>query len=229
MSYISPSKINTFFECPYKYYLSYVENLKPLYKPQYVFGSKVHEVIKKYYELIPDSITASEVPMYVSVAWKEVFGDVTESAYRYMDGFVKFESHRLLWNINPKPLAIEKEFARGRLKGVVDALFRRGNEYVVVDWKTGMVRNPYEHQYLLVQGNIYMYLTSASICYFVFVGYGDWREVKYDKTFLDNIVEKFVSSVDRGLFNRNKGEWCRLCEFNVHCYLKEYSINWWEL
>lgn len=225
---VSPSQLNTYFECPYKYKLAYIDLAKPLYKAEYEFGRKVHEVIRLYYTSIPDVITPSDVPIYLSKAWKTVFGEVDERGIRYMDGFMRFESERISWNVNPKPIAIEREYVKGWLHGIVDAVFSRGKDIVIVDWKTGMARNPTLDETLMVQGNVYMYLVGASEIYFVFVRYGTYHKLAFNERFLMNKLNYFLTSIKQNTFARNEGEHCERCEFNIHCYFDKYGIDWRE-
>lgn len=226
LTLISPSQVNTFFACPFKYKLAYIDLAKPLFKPEYDFGRKVHLVIKSYYDAIPDSLTPSDVPIYLSKAWKSVFGEVDDRGIRYMDGFMKFEVQRLSWHVNPRPIAVEREYRRGKLHGVVDAVFMRGSDRVIVDWKTGMTRDPTMDEALMVQGNMYMLLVGASEMYFVFVRYGVYHKLEFNEPFIADRLRKFVDSVREGVFERREGEHCERCEYSLHCYFSKYSLDW---
>jgi CRISPR/Cas system-associated exonuclease Cas4 (RecB family) len=226
---VSPTAINTFLECPYKYYLAYEKLATPLYKPAYEFGRKIHSVIAEYYRSLPQYLTPNEVPMYLSIAVKKV-GIDAETYKRYLDNFVAFEKQRLSWNINPKPLAIEKEIVKRPFKGIIDAMFKKGNETVIVDWKTGFTRqNPIRDEQLMIQGNIYLYLTDAKELYFIFLSYGHYEKIEYNESFLRSRIVKFLDAIKTRSFPKVLDERCRNCEFNAHCLLEEYKLKWWEL
>jgi len=226
---VSPTAVNTFLECPYKYYLAYEQLLTPLYKPVYDFGRKIHAMIAEYYNSLPEYLTPNEVPMYLSIAVKKVGIDV-DTYRRYLDNFVAFEKQRLSWNISPKPLAIEKEFVKKPFKGVIDAMFKKGKDIVIVDWKTGFTRhNPIRDEQLTLQGNIYLYITGAKELYFIFLSYGHHEKLEYDENFLRNKIVKFLEAIKTKNFPKVLDERCRNCEFNAHCLSEEYKLNWWEL
>jgi len=226
---ISPTMINTFIECPYKYYLAYEKQLTPLWKPSYEFGRKLHATISEYYNSLHENITPNEVPLYLSIASKKT-GLNTEMYRRYLDNFVEFEKQRLSWHINPKPIAIEKEFTRKPFKGIIDAMFRKGDNNIIVDWKTGFVKsNPARDEQLTLQGNIYLYLTGAKELYFIFLAYGHYEKVEYSEEFLRNRIVKFLEALKTRNFPKVLDERCKLCEFNAHCLSEEYKVVWWEL
>jgi len=226
---ISPTTLSTFTECPYKFKILYVDSRRPLFKPEYEFGRRVHAVIAEYYRLLPDDATPSDVPMVLGQAIKRVFGVVDEAVVRYLRGFESFERQRLSWHINPKPLAFEAEVRRGQLRGVVDAIFKRQGEIVVVDWKTGMARDPTMDDHLRIQGNVYMYLTGAREIYFIFVRYGTWHRLVYDEEYLRGVLSRFLEAYNKGDYRRREGPHCERCEVGLHCYFDRYGISWWEL
>lgn len=220
---ISPSKLNTFIECPYKYFLIYVKNVKPIHKLSYDFGSKIHSIISRYYQLIPDSIVPGEIPSYLSKAAKE-YGELDSATEIYLRNFVRFEENRLSWNISSKPVAIEKRYVKDSFEGTVDAVFRRGNEYVIVDWKTGFHSDVYNEK-IAIQGMIYLYITGASRVYFVYLRTGEVFEVKFDYGFLNPYLEKFKQAS----YSRVEGEHCKTCEVSLHCYVDKWGLTPWDL
>lgn len=228
---ISPSKINTYLDCPFRYKLLYIDRVKPLYRQAFDFGKKLHDVIREYYTLISqskDDLTQNTIPIFISNAWKKVFGKVDENDIRFLNGFMKFESERLSWHINPRPIVIEKEFVREPFHGIVDALFMRGKEKIVVDWKTGLM-GATMNDYIRVQGNIYMYLTDARQAIFVSVGYGSYTVVEYDETFLKEILRIYTENIRGNRFEPVLDEHCKTCEVSIHCYTSRWGLNWWDL
>ena len=226
---ISPTMVNTFIECPYKYYLAYEKMVNPLWKPSYEFGSKLHAVVKEYYNGIGGNITPNEVPLYLSIAVKKVGIDV-EMYRRYLDNFAQFEKQRLTWHINPKPISVEKEYVRKPFKGVVDAVFRGRDGVVIVDWKTGFHKvNPVRDEQLMLQGNIYMYLVGAREMYFIFLSYGHHEKVEYNEGFLRGKVMEFVEALKKNSFERIVDDRCKQCEYNIPCFFEMYNVGWWDL
>jgi hypothetical protein len=226
---ISPTKLSTFNQCPYKFKILYVDNRRSLFKAEYEFGRKIHDIIAEYYRILPDAATPSEVPNFLGQAIKRVAGYLDENIVKYLSGFEKFEKQRISWHINPKPLAFEKEFVKGRLHGVIDAIFKRNDETIIVDWKTGMTRDPSLDEHLKIQGNMYMYLTGAKEIYFVFIRYNSWHKLMYDENFIKDKLTKLVEAINTNSYPRKEGPQCERCEVNLHCYFDKYSIKWWWL
>jgi len=206
-----------YFDCPYKYYLSYVLNVKPMYKPEYEFGRTLHNIIKTYYSLIPSSITPKEVRMYLTQAVKRLNLDPS-SKIPMLENFARFEEVRIASSINSKPLEVEKEFIKPPFKGVVDAIFMTSKgEYVVVDWKTSIRGGDEVWERLKLQGNIYMYLTNSRKSLFYGLRRGNVEEFIYDEEYLMSKYREFMDNVSKGVFSRRLDSRCYNCEFNIYC------------
>jgi len=226
---ISPSAISTFNTCPYKFKILYIDNRKPLYKAEFEFGKKIHSIIAQYYKLLTNDITPNEVPSFLAIAIKKVIGNADENIIKYLKGFEEFEKQRLLWHINPKPMLIESEITKGNITGVIDAMFKRNGENILVDWKTGSTRDPNIDEHLKIQGNIYMYLTNAKEMYFIFIRYNTWHKIVYDENFILEKLKNFIEAYNNKNFPRNEGQHCERCEVNLHCYFDKYNLKWWYL
>jgi CRISPR/Cas system-associated exonuclease Cas4 (RecB family) len=225
---ISFSAIQTYSDCPYKYYLAYVEELMPLRREEYEFGHLIHQVIRTYYELIPSAMTPKEIRIYLAQSAKRAGIDPSSKLYM-LENFVRFEEQRLMWNISTKPLAIEKEFEKPPLHGVVDALFVNLNgEKMVVDWKTSLKTDKSWEAYKL-QGNIYMYLTGAKKAIFYGLSRGNTLEFEYEENYLRKRLEEFYSAIKEKRFDRRIGEQCYTCEYNIHCYSRMWGFDAHEL
>jgi hypothetical protein len=215
----SPSSLFTYYTCPWMFKLAYIDKVKPLPPVENLeFGSDVHKIIAAYYELIPNSLTENEIPMYLSQAVKRVGVDF-ENVKWVLRGFMKFESRRLLWNLNPKPVAIEKMFERGCFYGVVDAIFKKFDGSLVgVDWKTGRVNTDNVH-YVLA-GFIYTYV--ANLNEMIFVSLHTGEEVKLTSREIPtfkNVIREVVGGIRAGKFEKRVGDWCNECQYSIACEL----------
>lgn len=67
---LSQSALGTFIECPYSYYLHYIEKEPPVFfEPQYLdAGSMTHKVIEKYYNIYPP---IEAIPGIINRLYKE--------------------------------------------------------------------------------------------------------------------------------------------------------------
>jgi hypothetical protein len=226
---ISPTMLSVFNECPYKFKIIYVDNRRPMYKPEFEFGKTIHRIIAEYYKLLPSDATPSDVPMILGSAIKRVMGYLDENVVRYFRCFENFEKQRLSWHINPKPLFFEAEVKRGQLRGVIDAAFKRNGQTIIVDWKTGMDRDPTVDERLKIQGNFYMYLLDAKEMYFVFIRHSTFHKLTYDEDFLREKLKAFLDACNKNDYQRREGHHCERCEVNLHCYFDKYGLRWWEL
>jgi len=215
----SPSSLITYYTCPYKFKLAYVDQVKPLPPPkEMVFGRTVHEILAKYYEIIPESVTSKEVPLFLAQALKET-GTEAEGLEEILRGFRRFEEKRLSWNLSPKPVAIEKYFEKGIFQGVVDAIFKRfDGKLVGVDWKTGKV--DLDNVKFIIAGFIYTYIANLDEMVFVplFSGY----EVKLTSKELaqfKSVLVEVLSGIKSKNFEKKVGEQCKHCEYSLACNL----------
>lgn len=226
----SPTRINCFLTCPRQHYLRYELKVRELPAPDYFeFGSKVHEIIKTYYENIPDGISPKEVSLFISQAVKKVNTEVSDYLLQHLRGFTKFEESRLSWHVNPKPVLIERDLTKPPFHGIIDAMFRKGDEVIVVDWKSGYGWNPRLDERMLIQGNIYRYLTNASRVFFIFVRYNKWLEIpKADDKLVDKI-KSAIEGIEAGVNYRVKGRQCDDCGVNLYCNFEERRWTLWNL
>jgi hypothetical protein len=225
---VSYSKIATYKECPFKFYLAYVLQEKPLYKPVYTLGQEVHKIIAEYYRSLPDAVTPKEVSMYVTQTAKRLGLDAYLNT-SLMQNFIAFEEERLRWHINAKPIAIEKHYVKEPFEGIVDALFMSKKGMVVVDWKTSLYKGVVGWERMRLQANIYMYLTGARRALFYGLIQGRTEEFEYEEGYLMEQVKAFRENVLAGLFERNMGEQCHTCEYNIQCFASLWEFEVLEL
>jgi len=229
---LSPYAINLYRTCPYKYYLEYHTNVPKLpsfFEYELRIGYYVHQIIKTYYEIIPNSITPGEVQLYVARAFKEV-GLEDDRLMRSLKGFIRFEKQRLSWHINPKPIAIEKEYIKKPLHGIVDAVFRKGKKVIVVDWKTGWKQSSDTlSEDLAIQGMTYKYLTEADEVWFIFLRFNTYTKMpNYSMDWFFNIVKEVYNGIVNNKFPKKRVN-CDLCEYNIYCWLEDRRLTIWDL
>ncbi len=227
--YISPHSIALYNKCPrmFYYYIHEYKSLPPpeYYKPPLEFGTLIHKIIAKYYELIPDTLVPTEILIHLKKAFNELWNvkyePFRERVEKQLMNFVKFEKQRLSWHFNAKPVAVEKEFVKGRVHGIVDALFRKGDDLVVVDWKTGYVTAAYNDD-INVQLNVYMWLTGAKEAYVVYLEYGYWEKI--EKINIEEIIKMILSD---NTYAPLRGPQCDTCPYQFICMTKDpfnYSV-----
>lgn len=221
--------LNTYMECPFKFFLLYVEKLRPFYSVRFRYGEEVHKIIREYYMMLYNgkTFTYSEIPLILSKIMHDL--GTTEDVEESLKNFVEFEKDRLTWHYNSKPICVEQKFTRPPFTGIVDVIFVKGNEKIVVDWKTGRIYDITKNDRLLVQSMIYLYITQANRMYFVSLASGNVEEVKYDERYLKERVFHFYNGIKERKFFRNEGEKCSECEVNLHCYARKYGVSYEEI
>lgn len=218
---ISPSGILRFIQCPEKFWLSISCKPLPLKTDVMVFGCNLHEIIAEYYRMLikSDSITLSELEAKLVVAArKHGVGEQLYKKYRWhFKNFIKFEYERVGWNVDIKPIAVEKEFEKPPFRGTVDAIFKKGDGYVIVDWKSGSLYEDLPDFYK-IQGCVYRYITGIDDVVFYFLGNGRYRRlVLNDCEDVSDIVSRVLNDIKNNVRYLNEGEHCRYCEYQIAC------------
>ena len=219
--YISPSAISAYMSCPRRFYYYYNEYPRIEYETDYLLvGGIVHKIIARYYEIVPNYATPTEVKMYVTKAYKELmtpkYEPFRERIESLLLNFIDFEKKRLTMNMPAKPIAVEKEFVKEPVHGIVDALFRRlDGRYVVVDWKTG--RKGRLTDDIIIQMQVYLYLTGAEEALVVFLSTGGFSRVTRDNRIDINAIIKEILSDRKFLPMPKKPYYCETCQFQIIC------------
>ena len=140
----SPSRLLTYLGCPRRYRLAYLDRPRPVPRPQRAhtsIGLATHNALRDWWDLLrPDRTPASGVAL-LRRAWIPTgFRDV-EQSHRWR-ATVGEEVRAYLTSVDPDraPRGIERVVAIRTavlaLSGRVDRIDERGDELVVVDYKT---------------------------------------------------------------------------------------------
>lgn len=229
IDHISPTGINLYRECPRKFLYYYLnkKSMVPPFREALDFGSLIHGIIAEYYRTIPPDIVPDSAIHHLKKVMKKYSPQlydpsIRERAEKQLENFLRFERKRLQWHISPKPVAIEKEYRKGVIHGYVDALFRRGDDLVVVDWKTGRgqcgITEP-----IAIQLNVYMYLTGAREAYALFLEYGRFDRLEYEID-VESVVNDIMSD---SVFAPIRGDHCRFCEYQLICSPRDFEMWGW--
>ncbi|MCW2494563.1 PD-(D/E)XK nuclease family protein [Jatrophihabitans sp.] len=141
----TPSKL-TAFDCPRRYRFSYVDRPPPAKGPAWAHntvGAAVHVALARWYStLVPAHRTTEAGEILVEAAWQdEGFRDAEQSA-RWREraaGWVR----SYLAGVDPRrePIGVERTVGTATatlaISGRVDRIDDRGDELVIVDYKTG--------------------------------------------------------------------------------------------
>ena len=154
LKYLSPTAINTYLACPRKFYLRYVRKLKTKPSIYLVRGSIVHKVIEEF-NLAAGPKATSLTDTQVIIRLLKLFQREWTAAEPRLaalnlpaDELKAFHDESQIMLINygywfhgrraPKPLATESRFYSKTLglMGIVDAVYRFGEQDILVDYKT---------------------------------------------------------------------------------------------
>ena len=202
----SPSSLNLYLFCPRAYLLSRVAEGEVFTGME--IGRRVHEVIARYYRLIPEHVTPGEIDGYLSAA---LSGQDWDELSPWLKSWRSWERKRLTkgWKVVDVEVSLEK----GPFKGRLDVIFTDGRR-IGVDWKLSVQRFINN---AALQAAIYTFI--ADLDEFIIVSLGEGREYKLDKSTLEEAAKKAVSAVEgirKGDFRSERSR-CGECPFNIAC------------
>ncbi|MEN3306268.1 MAG: putative RecB family exonuclease [Micromonosporaceae bacterium] len=141
----TPSKLAAYEDCPRRYRYSYVDRPSPPKGPPWAhnsLGASVHTALRNWYGLPPARRDPSALPGLLSATWVgEGYRDEGQErqafalALRWLEGYVTG------LDADDEPVGVERvvavKTASIALSGRVDRVDRRGDDLVIVDYKTG--------------------------------------------------------------------------------------------
>lgn len=231
---ISATQLQTFDDCPYKYYLHYVEKLKPMLFDIHVFdvGTKVHDAIDKYYRTSFGEEKTYEEILYevyhiLRDDWDRFLApELLKKAYGCIENFASFESKRLKHD-SIKPLTELKIPARGYY-GIVD--FYNPATQKPIDWKTS--KYPSLSRSYKIQAQVYKILLDTKFnldldkFYFSFLKSGVFRKVDLKSKKMDEFHDFVIEGKDEiirakklGVFEKKPRtpKMCKWCDYRYYC------------
>ena len=153
----SASELETYFNCPLKHFLTYVLKIKPkenIEPTKLMFGNFMHEILRifVYHHQNLKNISDKEIDLFLSENLMRVAKTKYDEKVLKRKYFVKFlqtETKLILKNIvkeqkfsDFKPLLLEEKILfditpQYKLKGFVDRVDVCGNNFRILDYKTG--------------------------------------------------------------------------------------------
>jgi RecB family exonuclease len=141
----TPSKLATFSDCPRRYRFSYLDRPTPPKGPPWAHntvGSAVHAALRSWWDLPVDRRTAGAARQLLYSVW-------STNGFRDADQAERWRARAAGWiteyvaTLDPtdEPVGLERQVSstteRLALTGRIDRIDQRGDELVVVDYKTG--------------------------------------------------------------------------------------------
>ncbi len=143
----TPSKLAAFMDCPRKYRHTYIDRPPPPKGPAWAHnsvGASVHTALRNWWDVAPDRRRAEPAVMgrLLRATWvREGYRDEEQERAVFKSALAWLE--RYVDDLDPdfEPVAVERTVAAKTqvlaLSGRTDRIDRRGDELVIVDYKTG--------------------------------------------------------------------------------------------
>lgn len=141
----TPSKLTAWLDCPRRYRMVYVDRPRPAKGAPWAhnsFGATVHNALRNWWDLPLLRRTPAAARSLVDRAWiREGYRDDTQQQHHRERAATMVEGYVASLDPADEPVGVERTVAtrtaRLALSGRVDRIDRRGDELVIVDYKTG--------------------------------------------------------------------------------------------
>lgn len=155
-SFLSPSSIATYRDCPQKFKLSRIDRIPQPPSWATHVGTFVHEVLEHLYQLDPDERTQDALKSLASSRWVSSGWEGKVNALEELPGSIKdfkvqsFTCMTNLWQLeNPQETELDgmehevvADVEGVAMKGYIDRFTFGDDGIVISDYKTGKVPNP---------------------------------------------------------------------------------------
>lgn len=242
----SPSRLMRWLDCPRAYRMTYLDRPRPEARPQAAHtsvGVAVHNALRDFWELPAAQQTPAGVRELVRTSWIDVgFKDSAQSA-RWL-GKISGEVVEYLRGIDRSavPRSVERSVGlrtgTTALSGRVDRIDERGDELVVVDYKTsrrGLHPDDARTSLALAFYAEAVARTLRRPCTLVELHHVPTGSVVSHRHTAESIARKLDEAdsiasdaraadenyrevgVESAMFAPNPGALCRWCDFRAHC------------
>lgn len=141
----TPSKLGAYEDCPRRYRYTYVDRPQPPKGPPWAhnsLGASVHTALKNWYALPAEQRDAAVLPRLLRGTWvSEGYRDAEQERAAYRVALRWLEDYVADLDPADEPVGVERVVATRTavlaFSGRVDRIDRRGDELVIVDYKTG--------------------------------------------------------------------------------------------
>lgn len=141
---VSPSRLDSWLQCPKRYRFEYVDRPKPPGKmwAHQMLGISVHAALKDWFGLAVEKRTAESLVAVLRANWRvEGFRDIEQSdqVLSQAESWLRQYVAKIDVTIEPWRMEVTLGFTTPRLNvsGRIDRIDERGGECVVIDYKTG--------------------------------------------------------------------------------------------
>lgn len=213
MNNFSPNMLKTYISCPKKYYFKYIQNIS-MPQPASFFekGKKIHALANYYLRGADISNMINELDDEEKPVWQKLF----ENEF-FKKTYVNSE-----YNLSCK---IGDFWVGGRL----DALMRDGDDYFILDYKTGSIPKNPETDF---QTMVYLMcadkkLKNYNSLKFVYIDLrNDQNAIIELTTERKKLYEKALTEIYKRITEETeypqKTDSCSFCEYSKLCFMNDY-------
>src|SRR5207248_2517274 len=141
----TPSKLTAYEDCPRRYRYAYVDRPGPPKGPPWAhnsLGASVHTALRSWYQLPVQQRRPEALPVLLKATWvSEGYRDEDQERAALRQALAWLEGYVAGLDPLDEPVGVERVVAAKTptlaLSGRVDRIDRRGDELVIVDYKTG--------------------------------------------------------------------------------------------
>lgn len=226
MTQISPSQMNQFFQCPFKWKLLHIDRVQVIKvrNEKAELGTNIHKIIAKYYSSLPTKLDATKIEKHALRCFNTyiesyLLKKFEKQAKEIMENFVKFEKSCLGNYL--RPVAIERRLESPSFRGIVDYFDGKN----IIDWKTGAIMQIGPNE--MRQGKIYEillrrngYIKDGQKVNMFFVTLKNGRILKLPlvtESWLMEQKRRMDYIIKSGRFPRICSGLCNWCEVQLRC------------
>jgi putative RecB family exonuclease len=141
----TPSRLVSFEDCPRRYRYTYIDRPAPQKGPPWAhnsLGASVHTALRNWYALPEAKRTVAALPTLLRATWvSEGYRDEAQERELFGRALGWLEDYIAGLDPSAEPVGVERVVAARTevlaLSGRVDRIDQRGDELVIVDYKTG--------------------------------------------------------------------------------------------
>jgi RecB family exonuclease len=141
----TPSKLSAYLDCPRRYRYTYVDRPVPPKGPPWAhnsLGASMHTALKNWYAVDPERRTEASLGKLLRATWvREGYRDEEQEREVFGRALAWLEAYVATLDPLDEPVGVERTVAAKTsvlaLSGRADRIDRRGDELVIVDYKTG--------------------------------------------------------------------------------------------
>lgn len=228
---VSNFKLSMFLECPLKYKFYYIDELKEYCKPKpyHSMGISIHRSLEAFFKQSTRSLDV--LHSLLRKHWvREGYATREEERMWGLKALSMLKGFHESSNIDINPLLLEEEFSvlfsDFTLTGRIDRVDKEGEEYEVIDYKTGgkMTKEEADKDLQMTIYAIGFYYTHKAIpkgLTFHFLNDNRKITTKRDEGDIEKGIEFIREMVERmkteTKFPPKVNKFCSFCDFTILC------------